>query len=99
MRIVHITRPGVLEIAYTWLPTWMGMNPSLVKEAEKALQDKVVGRPVTEGVLDEIHDLVIDHLCKKFPNFEGLREHLDSLKFITEGPDGTREERPAQPPA
>jgi hypothetical protein len=83
MRVVVATGKGVVELAYTWLPTFIGMNTPLKTEMEKALQKKVLGRPLDERVLDEIHDLVVDWLCEKFPHIEGFRDYLDALKFVS----------------
>lgn len=85
MRVVIATKEGQIELAYTWLPTFIGMNTPLKMEMEKALQPKVLGRPLTEQILDEVHDLVVDWLCEKFPQLQGLRDYLDSLKFVTVG--------------
>lgn len=83
VRVVVHTRPGVVELAYTWLPTWIGINTSLKKEIETALSKKIVGRVISEKTLDDIHDEVIDFLAQRFPNVDGLRDYLDSLKFIS----------------
>jgi hypothetical protein len=85
MRAVVATGKGTVELAYTWLPTFVGMNTPLKKEMERDLQKKVLGRPLDERVLDEVHDLVVDWLCSKFPHIEGLRDYLDSLKFVQVG--------------
>lgn len=85
MRVIVTTGKGVVELAYTWLPTFIGMNTPLKKEMEKELSKKVLGRPLDERVLDEVHDLVIDWLCEKFPHIEGLRDYLDGLKYVTIG--------------
>lgn len=85
MRVVVATGKGVIGLAYTWLPTFIGMNTPLKKEMEQALQKKVLGRPLDERVLDEVHDLVVDWLCEKFPEIDGLRDYLDSLKYVTVG--------------
>jgi hypothetical protein len=82
MRVVVTTGKGIVELSYLWLPTFIGMNTPLKKEMEKELAKKVVGRPLDERVLDEIHDLVIDWLCERFPNIEGFRDYLDSLKYV-----------------
>jgi len=82
MRTVVITSPGVLELNFMWLPTWIGSNGQLKKRLEEELKDKVVGRPLTENELDEINEEVIALLEKLNPSVEGLRDYLDGLKFV-----------------
>ena len=95
MRTVVVTGPGVVELAYTWLPTWIGINASLKKEIEAALAEGIVGRALTEEVLDQIHEEVVDFLAKRFPYIEGLRDYLDSLKFVQVNPHHEEQDRPA----
>ena len=82
MRTIVITSPGVLELNYMWLPTWIGSNAVLKRKIEEELGEKVVGRPLTEAELDEINDEVIDLLEHLNPTVEGLHEYLDGLKFV-----------------
>jgi len=82
MRLLVLTEPGVLELNYTWLPVWIGINTSLKNDLEKDLQEKFIGREVGEGALDEMNEAVIDWLVKRFPQVEGLRDYLDGLKFV-----------------
>jgi hypothetical protein len=82
MRTVVLTHPGILELNWMWLPTWIGSNAVLKRKIEEELGDKIVGRPLTEAELDEINDEVIDLLEHLNPTVEGLREYLDGLKFV-----------------
>lgn len=82
MRLVVVTEPGTVELAYTWLPVWIGMNSALKKEMEDTLSSKIIGKPLTEDFLDAISDTVVDFLCDKYPQIEGLRDYLDALKFV-----------------
>ncbi len=84
MRAVVLTDPGVLELNWAWLPTWIGMNGRLKQEIEKELEPKIVGLPLTEQSLDHINDMVLDLLEKRCP-LKGLRDYLDGLKFLHEG--------------
>ena len=77
------TDPGVLELNYSWLPTWIGMNAALKKEIETALTDVMVGKTLDDHGMVDAHRAVIQFLCDRFPGIQGLRDHLDSLKFIT----------------
>ena len=85
MRLVVATEPGVLELNWLWLPTWMGHNSELRKNMEQRLTQSIVGRPMTDDVLDSVHQLVIDYLCEAFPEIKGLRDYLDALKFVRVG--------------
>lgn len=82
MRAVVATDEGCIELSYMWLPTFIGMNHQLKKELESVLSDKLVGQPLTEEVLDTAHELVVDFLEKKFPATKGLRDVIDSLKYV-----------------
>lgn len=82
MRAVVVTDPGVLELNYMWLPTWVGSNAMLKKHLEEQLQEKVVGLPLTEETLDEVNDMVIGAIEEKYPEIKGLRDYLDGLKFV-----------------
>lgn len=83
MRLVHLTRPGSLELNYLWLPTWIGINVAVTKEIQQAIETKVVGLPATEDNLDRINEWVLDFLVEKFGEVVGLRDYLDGLKFVT----------------
>lgn len=84
MKLVIIPEPGVLELNYMWLPTWIGINTPLKQELEGAIRSKLVGKELTSAVIDEAHDLIVEFFSNKFPNLVGLRDYLDSLKFVQE---------------
>lgn len=88
MRAVVHTEEGILELNWMWLPTWIGMNANLKASIEKELAEKVVGLSITEDNLDYIHGLVVDYLVKQNTFVEGLRDYLDSLKFVQYKPHG-----------
>lgn len=83
MRLVVSPEDGVVELNYTWLPVWIGINTSLKNDLEKAIGDQLVGKPLTEESLDEAHDMVVDFFVQRFPQMKGLRDYLDALKFVT----------------
>ncbi len=85
MRAVVMTEPGVLELNYMWLPTFIGMNTALKGEIEKTLAPQLEGMPMDEATLDWAHEQVVSFLEKRFTHVTGLRDLLDSLKFL----DGT----------
>lgn len=77
------TSSGVLELNYSWLPTWMGMNASLKKEIEDALGKELVGKPLDEFGLLGAHALVVNFLVQRFPQITGLRDFLDGLRYLS----------------
>lgn len=82
MRSIVLAGEGAVELNYMWLPTFIGMNTVLKKEMETELQPFLLGIPLTEQGLDEIHQKVIEYLSKKFPDVKGLDLYLDALKFV-----------------
>lgn len=83
MRVVTHPGPGIFEVNYMWLPSWIGMNPVIMDEMGKKLKPLLEGRTVDDDLLDEAHDLVVNWLVEKFPSVVGLREHLEHLKQVT----------------
>jgi len=84
MRAVVVVGPGELELNWTFLPSFIGMNALLKQELEKALKPLIEGQDWTESSLDRAHDLVLDYLTKKFSGLQGLCEYLDALKYVAE---------------
>jgi uncharacterized protein YndB with AHSA1/START domain len=82
MRLVVSTEPGIVELAYTWLPTWLGINTAIKQKLEAKLQSEAVGKPMTEEVLQDLHEKVLDFFVEEFPQITGLRDYLDGIKFI-----------------
>ena len=81
MRLVVVPEPGVTELAWMWMPSFIGMNTALKREIEEEVSKLLVGKPATDDVLDAAHDKVIEVVCKKFP-LPGLKDYLDALKFV-----------------
>lgn len=88
MRTVVSSAPGVIEVNWSWLPTFIGMNSKLQTQIVAAVSPYIVGKPVDDETLDLAHDLVVEEIVKTFPRTEGLREFLDSLKFVRYLSDG-----------
>ena len=88
MRFVDRTAPGKLELNYMWLPTWIGMNESLIRELEAELSKTIVGQALTDDLLDVAHQQLLGILVEKFPLQRGLFEYLDGIKFV--GNDGNQ---------
>ncbi len=82
MRSVTLSAPGVLELNYMWLPTFLGMNAVLKREMEGELQGRLVGIRLDEKGLDRAHEIVVEYLVKKFPEIRGLDRFLDAMKHL-----------------
>lgn len=83
MRAIILTDPGVLELNWTWLPTWVGMNQALMQKIEREVTPLVQGKSLTSKELDDVSDQVINLIARECP-LGGVRDYLDGLKFITE---------------
>lgn len=78
MQAVVRVAPGVVEVNYMWLPTWIGLNSILLREMGEKVQDSLIGKSMEEG-LAVGHRAVIDFLIARFPEVSGLREYLEGL--------------------
>lgn len=86
MRAVIRTDPGKIELSFMWLPLFVAQDSGLKKEIEKSLSGEFVGKPLSDDVLDDMHERALDIICEKHKAVTGLRDYLDSLKFVT-GPE------------
>jgi hypothetical protein len=78
MYFVHEVEPGKMELAYMWLPTWLGMNSELKRQVEAHIRDKFVGK---EATIEDLHKAVIDFYCDKFPSLN-LRGYLEAVEGV-----------------
>lgn len=85
MRLVVETDPGVVELNWVWLPTWLGQNPTFKKNVEahinKWLQEHGVVTTTPEN-LDLMHAEVLRFILDTFPSPLGLGDFLEGLKFV-----------------
>jgi hypothetical protein len=58
------------------------MNNTVKQEIEEAVSPLLVGKDMSEEILDVAHEAVIDFLEKKFSGMDGLRDYLDAVKFV-----------------
>ena len=79
MLLVYQAEPGVVELAWTWLPAWLGMNPSVKAKVEAHINEKYAGK---EASLEELHAEVISFICSLFPTLRGLRQVLLAVEAI-----------------
>lgn len=94
MKAVIKSGKNSLEINWSWLPTWMGMNTALMNELDSLIRPHIVGKPMNQDTLDTAHDLVLDFLVEKY-KIPGLYDYLDGLKYVTEITDECRKTEPS----
>lgn len=82
MKIIVRTGPGAVGLNYMWLPTFVGMNTALVREIEAHVAPFLVGKELTDEVLDFAGEAALDYLVKKFPSVSGIFEYLEGLKYV-----------------
>lgn len=80
MRIIVVDKNAVL-LNHMWLPTWLGENHQFKKNLEEKLRKDVEGKELTDEVLNEIHDKIIDFIVEQYP-IPGLFDYLDGLKYV-----------------
>jgi len=81
VRTVVLVEQGVLELNWTWLPTFIGMD-AIARKDMRDVAKQFEGKEISEQVLDEAHSIVCDFLVARYPAIGGLRQYLDGLKFI-----------------
>jgi hypothetical protein len=95
MYLVHRSkdRVGRWEIAWMWLPYFLGIDRELHKFVGQKMTEEFKGVTHAEDnppdeLLQRMHDRVIDLIVEKRP-IAGLREYLYATQHITpEGVDG-----------
>lgn len=89
MLAVVRTAPGVIEVNYLWLPTWIGMNAVLMRDVEEHLKSHIVmGQPLNEETLRGLHDEVVLYLSTRFNSLDGLGKYLNGLAAVEVVSDG-----------
>ncbi len=82
MLFVIRTSPGVVELNFMWLPTFLGMDPILRRDIEKELAPMLEKKEMTDEVLQAASDRAIEFICDRYHALPGLRDYLDALKFV-----------------
>ena len=81
MLAVTSPEPGVVEVNYMWMPSWIGLNSNLLNEMGHAVRDAVIGRTLQEA--EQLgHQAVLDFLAERYPEIQGLREYLEALRSV-----------------
>jgi len=81
MRLTVEVAPGVIELNWMWLPTWIGLNHSIKKEIEEKVGQAFIQRELTEDTLEELDEVIISFLQDKFPNVR-FEKYLRALKDV-----------------
>jgi len=84
MRLVHPNKhnPQELEVAWMWLPTFLGQNTLLLNKLDKELNAKFPGPLQSDNcLLDQIHTFIIDYLCS-MAKVPGLRHYLEAVSYV-----------------
>jgi hypothetical protein len=82
---------GILEVNYTWLPSWIGLNSKLLADIGNSVSSSVVGLPLEEA--ERVgHAAVVRYVVNAYPDLEGLEEYLNALKLVKVVP-GAKEKR------
>lgn len=89
--------PGVLELNFMWLPTFIGMNVRLQAQLKEKLGKAFVGKNIDDESLDEMSKIVVDTLVELYPAITGLREYLEAIKCIKDDGNEQEQNRPPVP--
>jgi hypothetical protein len=87
MYLVHERKkkPGTWEVAWTWLPQFLGADPALVKDVDKQLTACLTSQEVAGLKADDLCSYLSVRACeiiqKKYP-IVGLRRYLDGLRWV-----------------
>jgi hypothetical protein len=84
--VVWIESEGVLELNWTWLPTFIGMNSPLKKRIEEQIIPIAVGQSLSEELLQAVDEAIILFLVEEF-KIEGLREYLCAIQAVKDARD------------
>ena len=90
----HRDKPGVWEVAWTWLPFFLAADHDLVKSVDKSLNDEFFGSKseVPEDILaleSKMHEKVISLIIKKYP-IPGLDQYIRAIGEVRNGNMATR---------
>lgn len=80
MLLVVDVGDSVFEVAYMWLPMWMGMNTQLCNKATAHMNEKFAGKQASP---EDLHEAVVDFFCGEFPQIKNLRSYLSAAKDVS----------------
>lgn len=73
---------GTISVAYTWLPTWIGMDKPLLDKICGALTDRFRGEKISDEKMVQMEQAFIEELVSVFPHVQGLRELLEAARAV-----------------
>ena len=82
MDLVVPSIDGGLEINFSWLPTWLGLNQPMLRVIDAGLQESFQGRAFTPELMAEMNQKVIELLVKEFPAIKGLDQLLSAVAHV-----------------
>jgi hypothetical protein len=82
MRLIVQIEPGVAEVNWTWLPSWLGLNSMFLKQLGEHLKPQLLNLRLDQGTLDLGHELAKNYIVSCFPNIEGLAGYLDAIRLV-----------------
>jgi hypothetical protein len=92
VRVVHETAPGVVELNWMWLPTWLGQNTQFKREVEEHVGEWMKEHgpiKLDEDGLDLLQGLIMNFIQEKFPKEpSGLMKYLEGLAHVQYGQEG-----------
>jgi hypothetical protein len=90
--------PGLIELNFMWMPTVFGMNVRLQAQLKEKLGKAFLGKAITEEGLDEMSEVVISTLVEMHPMIKGLRQYLESMKYLDDSGLYGNQPEPNGPP-
>lgn len=81
MYLVHERKdkPGIWEVAWTWLPQFLGADPELVKQIDAELTALL--KQMSKPMVLVLHAHVIKRIVDKYP-MRGLLEYLSAIAQV-----------------
>ena len=83
MRVIQVSKDGVIELSWMFLPTFIGQNYAVQLELQDMWSELFPnGVLYTDELLDKLNDETIAWFANKFPAVKGLREYLEGIKHV-----------------
>ena len=82
MDLVIPTGDGNVEINFSWLPTWLGLNQPMLSQISSKMFESFVGRTIDAECIAQMNTEVIRLLCEEFSAINGLDTLLKALEHV-----------------
>jgi hypothetical protein len=81
MLLVHERKdkPGVWEVAWTWLPFFLAANTGLIKKVDLEMSKRFHG---VNAPAEEMHNTVLGIILEEFKGMPGLDEYLKAVEKV-----------------